>query len=174
MNYFVNYVNLLFTGIVVINCHGMGSKSFRDCWVINSMATYNYKIRNYPIILVISFLLYAPKIKVQNNVILNRFTLRGEKIGKVGPPDVYFPTSSVIGKIVHSKSAVPKTKPKDTGNYVHMEHGITFASSTRNSNMIAEVHKKALEYYVAWDPNYHNFENAPTELEKFEDWIYRR
>lgn len=172
MNYFVNFINLQIPSLVMINCHGMQTSPEKDMWIINSMSGYNYSIRNYPVLLLIAFLLHSSGIKVQTNIKLNRFTLGGKPIKLLGF-DKSGPTTSTIGKIIHSGSMNPKDALKDTGNYVHIEHGISFFKSIKNSNTIANVHKIALSYYTAWNPKIF-LENAPVELEKFEQWLFSK
>lgn len=158
----------------MINCHGMKTNPDKDIWIINSMKDYNYNIRNYPVLLLISFLLHSSDIKVQTNIKLERFTLHGKPIDLLGFNGGSGPTSSTIGKIIHSGSMEPTDKLKDTGNYVHIEHGISFFKKIKNSNTIANVHKFALQYYTVWDSDVDSLENAPVELENFEQWLFKK
>lgn len=172
MNYFIHFLNICEPSLVIINCHGMRTRPDKDIWIINSMGNYNYKIRNYPVLLLIAFLLHSSGIKVQSNIKLDRFTLGGKPIKFLGFGGGSGPTSSTIGRIIHSGSMERKDRIRDTGNYVHMEHGITFFSKIKNSNTMANVHKIALQYYAAWDPETNSLTNAPVELEKFEQWLF--
>lgn len=172
MNYFIHFLNLSIPSLVMINCHGMRSRPDKDMWIINSMGGYNYKIRNYPVLLLIAFLLHGSGIKVQTNIRLDRFTLKGKPIKLLGFGGGSGPTSSTIGRIIHSGSMERKDRIRDTGNYVHMEHGISFFKKNKNSNIMANVHRFALQYYIAWNVGVNFLENAPAELEKFEQWLF--
>lgn len=172
MCHFVHFVNLKDPSLVFINLHGMQSSPDKDLWVINSLSRYNYNIRNYPVLLVIAFLLHFPKIKVQSTVELGRFTLNGKPI-RLLDFNRSGPVSSVIGRIIHSGSMDPKDNVVDNGRYVHNEHGISFASKIKNSNDVAMAHSIALKYYKAWDSS-HSLKNAPKALEDFEKWLFSK
>lgn len=172
MNHFIHFVNLQDPELVFINVHGMKTDPNRNTWVINSMSRYDYGIKNYPVLLLIAFLLHS-KIKVQTNVELDRFALNGKPINLIGFNKVG-PTSSVIGRIIHSQSMDPKSPIRDTGNFVHMENSISFASKKENSDNIANIHKIALNYYKTWNNDKHLLKNAPKELENFESWLFKK
>lgn len=170
-NYLIHFINLRMPELVFINMHGMITNPDRNMWIINSMANYDYSIRNYPILLLIAFLLYYPEIKIQTNINLDRFTLNGKPMRLQGF-ERSGPVSSVVGRIIHSSSIDLKDPVTDTGNFVHSEHSIGFVSKINNSNKISDSHSRALVYYKTWNSS-HSLDKAPNELKDFEKWLFQ-
>ena len=169
MCYFINFINLKMPEVVFINFHGATTKPDRDLWAINSMSSYNTKIRNYAILFSI-VVVTKSKLKLQTSFNFKEFTFKGKPVNVVGF-ERSGPTTSVIGKIIHSQSMNPKSKVKDTGNYLHSEHSISFANKTKNANEVSRLHQISLQYYLIWDSAIHDLSKAPKELAEFESWI---
>jgi hypothetical protein len=182
MNDFVDqFINHTFPNLGVYVLHGMSSNKKKKVWFISSTGkNIKYNQRNINFFMTIAWALNSKSNKYfgQTNNKLDKFyTLRNDGTKKFLTSDnetnCYFktfrgPTSSVSSHIANY-GEISKKIGTDSGRTCHAEHAISTIG--HRPQILSEVHKQAMEWYILWNNDLHKFENVPKNLEFFDTWM---